>query len=1051
MCETAVRQADARRLARASRGKRPRTWESDEEEEPEDAKPAPVQSNPKKGEANETVAPAEEKAESSDDSEEGNDGFLEEADAKATRQSGKASYLAKVFSSVVGYGCNWELQQFVYDLWMWSSLGGAKNAAGVSMRAAVSGRIYSPEYWRTRHAALIDLQRQEGFPTLFVTIAPYEWSAPYHAWILDEMEKTLRTRLNLPAAETFHLAHLLVETAKSFLTGKMSQDKQKKNCWREHVFSAEDPAKKTVRAVFGRLEFQDGKRKRHISPRHFYHGRGTVHLHMLVWLTNCDSIDFTQKIKAELPTLPQEPELYDLVKGSQYDWDDSGWPKRSEPTAWDEEARLLRLRHPSDAKQMHCRAYMPDVLAAMQCHMDVLASDGRGLLLQYVSSYTAKFSDSFATTWLNNQASDYAICRRVLTEYHPLEPEMWLQLGAHLFPSCFSSGVLRRIVVPVPWKSEEVPALVQKYMDAAWRPEDMSFLGFLRATNAQGQPRKNIKRVLVAAIVYSRLSDEFYGQWLILNVPFRSIDELWDPIVEMVPRGFRMLALCLLKRPGPWRRLNSVQKDMELEAHRDSTIENTLEMLRAHTELIDAYLQGKRTMAQDPEPVPAHVKAPELGPRGMLAQDQHMVVAQVNERVTLALHRRWPEEVDAQVWADWMWSSSHSIKPLAILGPAGSGKSTAVKVAIRRAVANGAHVGIACPTGMLASTYRKEFPDLDVDTIHGMFLLYKPERETMELMAAYDLVVIDEVSQLSQATFERLMRLWMAADRRPALVFVGDFHQLRGVDPTRALDSWQWKSVKVEELRTMRRCKCDQLRWKLQLLRTAKPSREQLRRILRGRRAPYTRDPGDRLEPSARDIEQILRETPDTTFVTISRRGTAKINQLAVWALFREHRPLTYLPGDPESNPDNYYGGKLVGCVPATIPIYIGMRVTLTRNVQKKQDYVNGMSGVVTAFGRYGVEVWTDNEGVVDVFKYTDKHFMVAGVPTHVVYFPIRLGYSTTLHKIQGATLPHVTVWLDVKNIEAAAYVALSRVEFDANWRFVGQMITHHFTPATGV
>ncbi|CAJ1380532.1 unnamed protein product, partial [Effrenium voratum] len=33
-------------------------------------------------------------------------------------------------------------------------------------------------------------------------------------------------------------------------------------------------------------------------------------------------------------------------------------------------------------------------------------------------------------------------------------------------------------------------------------------------------------------------------------------------------------------------------------------------------------------------------------------------------------------------------------------------------------------------------------------------------------------------------------------------------------------------------------------------------------------------------------------------------------------------------------------------------------------------------------------------------------------------------------------------------NMPAAAYVALSRVEFDANWRFLGDPGVHHFTPA---
>ncbi|CAE7478564.1 unnamed protein product, partial [Symbiodinium pilosum] len=65
-----------------------------------------------------------------------------------------------------------------------------------------------------------------------------------------------------------------------------------------------------------------------------------------------------------------------------------------------------------------------------------------------------------------------------------------------------------------------------------------------------------------------------------------------------------------------------------------------------------------------------------------------------------------------------------------------------------------------------------------------------------------------------------------------------------------------------------------------------------------------------------------------------------------------------------------------------------------------------------------------------------------------VTAFPLRLGYSTTLHKIQGATLPHVTIWMDVPYVRAALYVALSRVQRDGEWRFIGSIDRRHCVPA---
>jgi len=69
----------------------------------------------------------------------------------------------------------------------------------------------------------------------------------------------------------------------------------------------------------------------------------------------------------------------------------------------------------------------------------------------------------------------------------------------------------------------------------------------------------------------------------------------------------------------------------------------------------------------------------------------------------------------------------------------------------------------------------------------------------------------------------------------------------------------------------------------------------------------------------------------------------------------------------------------------------------------------------------------------------------------HNVYMRMRVGYANTLMKLQGATLDHLTLYLDVPNVEAAGYVALSRVQYDKNWRFVGDPTVHHFTPASGL
>ena len=127
----------------------------------------------------------------------------------------------------------------------------------------MGGYSFSPEYWSTRHAGLVDMVKQLGYPDLFITFAPYEWSFPYHAWVEDEMSKQLRSKLHLPVAETLHIAHVLAQTVSGFLTGSNAVAGAK--AWKSHVFSCADGTKRTVVNFFARLEFQDGKRKRYVN------------------------------------------------------------------------------------------------------------------------------------------------------------------------------------------------------------------------------------------------------------------------------------------------------------------------------------------------------------------------------------------------------------------------------------------------------------------------------------------------------------------------------------------------------------------------------------------------------------------------------------------------------------------------------------------------------------------------------------------------------------------------------------------------------------------
>ena len=243
-----------------------------------------------------------------------------------------------------------------------------------------------------------------------------------------------------------------------------------------------------------------------------------------------------------------------------------------------------------------------------------------------------------------------------------------------------------------------------------------------------------------------------------------------------------------------------------------------------------------------------------------------------------------------------------------MLGPAGSGKTSLIEEAVDDVVLNEGRVLITAPTGKLAAHFRQKYPNLDVDTIHGAFQIWKSIEQTLELMIPYDLIIVEEVGQLSRGIFERLMELWKSAEKLPTLVFVGDFWQLPGVEGSKAIQSPMWRNtglLRVRELHTMRRCKCQILADKLRILRTGKPSKAQLMFILRGHKAPTARMHARMYEPTAWDILKILEETPHTTFLTISRRAAFQINVWAVEALFGNQPPLCYVDVAADGDEEN--------------------------------------------------------------------------------------------------------------------------------------------------
>ena len=748
----------------------------------------------------------------------------------------------------------------------------------------------------------------------------------------------------------------------------------------------------------------------------------------------------------------------------------------------------------------------------------------------YVCNWSGKKSSlgSLEKDWLNDDASDFSVARRVLSSNQPLEPEMWLTLASKRFKQFYFHGTLKEINVPTPG-IEAKPKYLQQYEGSSWRRADMTLLAFLRITNDDGEVLHHIRqkheqtlwqeleaayedeaekesmlqelrkryqkenkeakrcrrapRTLfqflvqqealqsftsledfanefvpngekaIAAMTHSRLNDKFYGQWLVLNCPFRALEDfhaLAPDVMEKVPERYRNFALCMHHAPGFWTDDAAIRASMELEAVGKAMIDTVLAKVAAQRHIVRKYLEGGLTLEDEvPSSVGGSPCPDPAVPKPSLTRSQKWLRQQLKNYVSVAL-RAAQAATDQELEECIATAQGH--KMLFASGPPGTGKTFVVHQQIDEWKRKGARVLFAVPTGMLASEVRARQPDIDVDTTWGAFLFHKPLQEAAAILTQYDLVVVDEVSMLTAVQFQRLVELWKYAEQLPAVVLLGDFWQLPVMDKEaqRCELSPAWPTnITTLEFHEQVRCKSPALQKKLNLLRTSIPSKSQLKHILKNHRAWKS------AEPAAYDLQLLWRQHPQTTVVTCTRHGSNLVNELALQVLFqdRHKKSLGKAPLDYEANLENYAveGGGLQlkkkgKLLPALTELYLGMRVLLTRNISKPDDFVNGMKAEVKAYD--------EKSHCLELLTITGKRLAVHLVTEEladgrkVTCLPVRLGYACTVPKVQGMTLDHITLWLDAGGCRAAAYVALSRVQDDKDYLIAGPVGTRHFIPA---
>ena len=431
----------------------------------------------------------------------------------------------------------------------------------------------------------------------------------------------------------------------------------------------------------------------------------------------------------------------------QLSYSGSGWPVFEEPSRWSPTKEAIELEHSERDHDQGARAYGLEEVDVLKCHVDNIAPQAR--------------PDSQKGLILR-YVSTYGV--KPSSEFHN---EL---LGDKAFEATDAALDLGEFATAYPTFGEKV----------------------------------------IAAEMVSVFNDKYFGQWLMLHVPFRTVSDFLDPeVMAKVPPRYQLFACALRAAPFHWNSPAKIRDEMELEARKTAYIDNALAMIEAQKAIVEQYLSGKLSLADEvPEP---DIK-PTAGPvanleRPRFNRGQALLESYALERLAMveALYaaENKPEAFDAAA------SKLEELnRPLLCLGGPGTGKTFVADYLIGLAVQKGLKVCYALPTGALACRMRQKHTDICIDTCHGAFLFFRPLSEAIALMTEYDMVVIDEIVQLAAEDFGRITAMFNAASKRLLLLLMGDDWQLPSIARDSSADHPHWRLCQQITLTEVRRLGC---------------------------------------------------------------------------------------------------------------------------------------------------------------------------------------------------------------------------------------------------
>ena len=766
--------------------------------------------------------------------------LCESHDRGNKKDSTKAAFVRKLLSEVSAYNLDYSLLQFQFDRYVFKATqqkGGYARKHNVATNFAMDTKHWSQAYWRNHHLVVLDVVRQWGMPHLFLTVSPYEWSFPLPYW-LSKVHAALGVGpTKLAGMETLAIAHALQQLVKSFLCGHAG-----KKQWSTHYFGDKSAGKDNpVRGYFGRYEYQDGGKSHQYGK-----GRGSLHLHLLIWFCNIRAANLETLLSA---SMPEDDELRDVVRKAQRGDPDKA-PIHEGTSQWRFDDTMgrqyLLLRKTSQYDQAGLRPFVNAISRVFRCMNDVQWWHSGFPLLRYCSGYMIKYAESWNPHWVDAPDTSLQAGLNVARYWKPAACEQVMVLARE---SMVLTNVVGEIYTP-PIFFSAGDAARENYMLRNEEEEHLTFLEWLRiykVKNEQVRLRNTSKGPWAIGVRYKKwLSDDFFWQHLQMFKPFRSVLDLCPEPMHRVSPELKCLAASLILMPGTWSSKQWVIEYLRSEGHKEEHVATEAAKVLQMVRRIERQWQGLEA-----------TRPPQAQPQ------VHGIDLDAEQRrffdMVLALAERIVEDPEYQPRKGYF-----------LTGQPGAGKSAVVNVAIRSMLDLGLQILHVSPTGkQVANVATRD--GLVATTAASAFGLMSTEWTYTEHVYNYQVWIVGEVGMLGKETVDFILQHWKRAEFGVLLIFEGDFAQLPPIEgeDARSLPHWT-QSVRSFCLTGNHRGEDDELCNFLRDIREQRPSQVEVNE--------FTKDIVISAKLTREALEEAWTWKPDAAILTATKNSAAFVD-----------------------------------------------------------------------------------------------------------------------------------------------------------------------------